>query len=180
MLKHCSNTFQAHAGVYAGLGQRVQHPIGAAVKLHEHQVPHFNVSVAIFFRASGWTTPHFGAMVVENFGARAARAGVGHLPKIVGSVTCALVVADANNTLGGHTHLLVPDVVGLVIFLIHRDVQAFRRQLVNRGQQFPGVLNGVFLEVIAKAEVAQHFKKGVMAGRVTHVFKVVVLAARAN
>jgi len=36
------------------------------------------------------------------------------------------------------------------------------------------------LEVIAKAEIAEHFKEGVMARGITNVFQVVMLAAGAH
>jgi hypothetical protein len=44
----------------------------------------------------------------------------------------------------------------------------------------PGEGDGVFFEVVAEAEVAQHLEKGVMACGVADVFQVVVLSSRAN
>ena len=41
-------------------------------------------------------------------------------------------------------------------------------------------MDGGFLEIIAKTEVAQHFKKGMMAGRIANVFKIIVLAPGPN
>jgi len=43
--------------------------------------------------------------------------------------------------------------------------------------QLPGIRNRIALEVVAKAEVAQHLEEGVMPPRKANVFKVVVLAA---
>jgi hypothetical protein len=40
--------------------------------------------------------------------------------------------------------------------------------------------DGIALEVVAEAEVAQHLKEGVVAARKANVFKVVVLAAGAD
>ena len=45
------------------------------------------------------------------------------------------------------------------------------------GHQFPGVSDGVALEVVAKTEIAQHFKEGVVAASETDIFKIIVLAA---
>ena len=47
-------------------------------------------------------------------------------------------------------------------------------------EQFPGVLDRVALEVVAEAEVAEHFEEGVVARGVADVFQVVVLAAGAH
>ncbi len=48
------------------------------------------------------------------------------------------------------------------------------------GDQLPGEGDGVALEVVAKAEVAQHLKERVVAAGEANVFKVVVLAAGAD
>ena len=120
------------------------------------------------------------AVVVEDFGAGAARAGVAHHPEVVGGVARALVVADADDALGRHADLLGPDVVGLVVLGIDGDPELVLGQAVDVGQQFPGVLDGVALEVVAEAEVAQHLEEGVVARGVADVLEVVVLAAGAH
>ena len=51
---------------------------------------------------------------------------------------------------------------------------------VFRSHQLPGVGDGVFLEVVAEAEVAQHLEEGVMAVGEADVFEVVVLASGAH
>jgi hypothetical protein len=48
------------------------------------------------------------------------------------------------------------------------------------GEQFPGELECIVLEVVAEAEVAEHLEKGVMARGVADVFQVVVLATGAD
>ena len=62
----------------------------------------------------------------------------------------------------------------------HGNVQAILRQLQFPGDEGPGETDGVFLEVIAEGEVAQHFEKGVVTRGTAHVFQVVVLAADAQ
>ncbi len=151
-----------------------------AVELHEHQVPDFDVAIAVFLGRTRRPAPDVGAVVEENLRARTARAGVGHLPEVVGSVARALVVADAHDALGRHADLLVPDVVGFVVFLVHRDPQLVFRQAVDAGQQFPGVVDRLFFEIIAKREIAEHFKKRMVARGIADVFQVVVLAAGAH
>ena len=48
------------------------------------------------------------------------------------------------------------------------------------GQELPGVGDGVALEVVAEAEVAEHLEEGVVAAGEADVFEVVVLAAGAD
>ena len=175
-LQHGGDAFQAHAGIDTGTRQARHVAGGVALELHEHQVPDLDVAVAVFLGRSG-AAPHVRAVVVEDFRARTAGAGVGHLPEVVGGVARALVVADADDPLGRHADFLGPDVVGLVVFLVHRDPQLLGGQLVDLGQQLPGVRDGVALEVVAEAEVAQHLEERVVARGVAHVFQVIVLAA---
>ena len=44
----------------------------------------------------------------------------------------------------------------------------------------PGELDGLFLKIVAKGEVAQHLEKGVVAGAGADIFQIVVLAADAQ
>ena len=122
-----------------------------------------------------------GAVVVEDLAARTAGAGVGHLPEVVGLVLrAARLVADAHAALLRHADGLGPEVVGLVVGLVDRGPEPLRRQLVDLGEQLPGELDRVLLEVVAEAEVAQHLEERVVARGVADVLQVVVLAARAH
>ena len=122
------------------------------------------------------------AVIVEDLGARTARTGVTHLPEVVRRVWRAFVITDANNTLARDTDLFFPDFVGFVIGFIDGNPQTLFRQLepVFTGQQFPRVLNGIVFEVVAEAEVTQHFEEGVVTRGVTDVFQVVVFTARTH
>src|SRR5690606_16371445 len=113
-LQHGGNALEAHAGVDTGFGQRFHVAGGIALELHENEVPDFDVAIAVFFGRTRRPAPHVVAVVVENFGARAARTGVGHLPEVVGRIACALVVANAHDTLARHADFVGPDVVGFV------------------------------------------------------------------
>ena len=128
MLQDGGQTLQAHAGVHAGRGQFVQAAIGLHVELHEHVVPDFDEAVAVFAGAAGWAAGDVVAVVVEDFGARAARAGVGHHPEVVALVfLAALVVANAHHALGGKPISLCPDIKSLVVVDVDRGQQASRR-----------------------------------------------------
>ncbi len=155
-------------------------PCVVAVELHEHVVPDLDVAVAVFVGRSRRAAGDLRAVVVEDLGARAARAGVAHHPEVVGRVARALVVADADDALGRHADFLVPDVVGLVVLGVDGDPELVGRQLVDLGQQLPGVVDRVALEVVAEREVAQHLEERVVARGVADVLEVVVLAAGAH
>ena len=123
-----ADTLQAHAGVHRGLGQRRQRAVGGALELHEHQIPDLDPAVAVFFRGAGRTAPDaerpVRVMVVEDFGAGSARAGIAHLPEVVR--TAARLVTDAHDAIHGHADLILPDVVGLIVGGIDGDQQAIR------------------------------------------------------
>jgi len=181
-LHDCGNALQTHAGIHRRLGQRVHHAGFVAVELHEHVVPDFDVAIAIFFRRARQAARNMRAVIVENFSTRAARAGVAHGPEVVRCVLGALVVANADYALSGETDFLVPDIEGFVVFGVDRHPELFFGQIepLRRGQKFPGKEDRVALEVIAKAEIAQHFKEGVVTRGIADVFQIVVLAAGTN
>jgi hypothetical protein len=160
---------------------RKEHAFVVPIELHEHEIPDLDVAIAFGLARSGRTARDPGAMVVEDLAARTAGARVGHLPEVIALVFWASgLVADADTALFRHADLLPPEIVGLVILVIHRHPQAFRRQLVLLGQQIPGIADRIALEVVAEGEVAEHLEEGVMARRVADVLEVVVLAARAQ
>ncbi len=175
-LQHRRDALQAHAGVHRGLGQRMHHALLVAVELHEHVVPDFDEAVTVLLGRTWKAAPDMLTMVVEHFRARTAGAGVAHHPEIVRGVAPTLVVADADHALGRHAHFPRPDVEGLVVLGIDGDPQPVLLQLEDFGQQLPGVGDGVALEVIPEAEVAQHLEEGVVACGITDVLEVIVLA----
>ena len=56
------------------------------------------------------------------------------------------------------------------------DVEPFWVQLVDINEQFPCPIDGLLLEVIAKAPIPQHLKQGVMVGVNSNLFQVIMLA----
>ena len=69
---------------------------------------------------------------------------------------------------------LVKDGFHFIIFFKHGDPQLFSRQPKFFGQKLPGKLYGFTFEIISKAEISQHFKKGVVPGGVAHLVQVIV------
>ena len=181
VLQHGGDALQPHAGIHRRFGQRMQNEIVAAflfIELHEHQVPDFDVAVTVGIRRSGRAACHLCTVIVKNLAARPARPGVRHLPEVVGAA--AGLVADAHDALDRHADLFGPNLVGFVVGLIHRYPQLVFGQAVDAGEQLPRVVDRVFFEVVAEAEVAEHLEKRVVARGVADVFQIVVFAARAQ
>ncbi|KAF5038086.1 hypothetical protein DSECCO2_557960 [anaerobic digester metagenome] len=173
-LAHGGDAFQPHARVDGGLGQRGAGAVGGLVVLHEHQVPDFQVAVAVALAdAAVRPAGHVLALVDEDFRARAAGAGIAHGPEVV-------LLSHAVDAFRRDVGVRQPQVARLVVVTENGGIQAFLGQLQVFGQELPGELDGVFLEIVAEREVAQHFEKGVVARGAAHVFEVVVLAAHAQ
>ena len=61
----------------------MHHTSFVTVELHEHVVPDFDETVAVFIWTAGRASPNMFAVVVEYFSTRTARTGVAHHPEIV-------------------------------------------------------------------------------------------------
>jgi hypothetical protein len=116
-------------------------------------------------------------VVVENFRTRPARTGIAHRPKIVALVALTTgLIADTGDAVPGDLNLVGPDLISLVVGLVNGHPQLIRRQLQHIDQKFPSEMNGLFLEIIAEAEITQHLEKRVMTSGITDIFEIVVLA----
>src|SRR5690606_3095533 len=136
-------------------------------------------AIAVFFRAAGRAARYVRSVIKEDFRTRTTRPGITHLPEVIRGVTATLIVTNANDALGRNADFLVPDIESFVIFGINGDPQFFRGQIqpLVTGQEGPGKIDRLTLEVVTKAEVAQHPEEGVMTRRITAVFQIVMLAA---
>src|SRR3546814_3965398 len=92
------------------------------------------------------------AMVIEDFAARTARPCVAHRPEIVAR-------RDADDALFGQARDLLPQVERFVVSVIDGRDQSLGRQAPGLGDQRPGVVDGLFLEIVAEGEIPQHFKE---------------------
>jgi hypothetical protein len=84
-LNHSGQSFQPHARIDVLFGQGTKVPIFLAIKLGEHQVPHFHPTVAIVFGSAGSAGPTGAGLfplIEEDLGTGAAGAGGTHVPKI--------------------------------------------------------------------------------------------------
>ena len=173
MLHHRGDALEPHTGVHRGLGQGRQGAICRALILHEHDIPDLDVAVGVFIGAAGRTTRHIRAMVKENFGAGPTGAGVAHRPEVA-------LLAEPRDAIGRHADLLDPDLLGFIVVVEYRDPELLARDCEHAGQELPGKVDRLALEVITEAEVAEHLEEGVVPRRVANVVEVVVLAASAH
>ena len=172
-LQYRSNALKAHPRVHARARQGGHGAVGAALKLHKDEIPDLDVTIAILFRSPRGAAPNLWPVVIENLGTGAAGARIPHGPEII-------LVAHAGNAVGGNTDVVAPKLLGLVIAVMDRHPELFRRQTKTLREEGPGEADGITLEVIAKGEVPQHFKEGVMASGVAHVLEIVVLTPSAD
>ena len=183
-LQHGAEALEAHAGVDVAGGQRLQVAVGEALVLHEHEVPDLDdVRVGLVHQlAAGQARGGLllrGADVDVDLGAGAAGAGLAHLPEVV------VLVAQEDVVLG---QVLAPGLLRLGVELgavfggafEHGGVEEVLVDAVHAGQEFPGPVDGLGLEVVAEAPVAEHLEHRVVVGIVSDFFQVVVLAAHAQ
>ncbi len=178
-LKHHAEPLEAHSGVYVLGRQRLQRAVRVAVVLHEDKVPDLDDLVVVgvdkvFARDFGDLLVR--AQVDVDLAARAARARVAHLPEVV------VLVAEDDVVL---RHQLHPGLSGLLVesrpvfgrTLEHGGVELRLVDLVDFRQEFPGPGDGLGLEIVAEAPVAEHLEHRVVPSIVAHGFEVVVLSA---
>ncbi len=167
ILHDADDAFEAHARVDAGLGQRRAYAVGILVVLHEHQVPDLQPAPTAVVEEHGAggrvlpSGPSAGAGVLTpievNLARGAAWTDITHRPEI-GLVTHTVDALRRNPEIVG------PHTEGEIIVLMDRVEQALRVQTHGNGQELVGEANGFTLEVVTKAEIAQHLEQGVMPG----------------
>ena len=160
-------TLKTHAGVNILLGQVGIVALAVVVKLGENIVPDLDIAVAVAAHgAAGLAAAVLLSPVKVDLRAGAA-GSCAVLPEVV-------LLAEAENALGGDADLLVPDVEGLVVIHIDRGVKPVRVDAhpLGRGEEFPAPSNGLVLEIVAEGEVAQHLKIGAVAGGLADIFNV--------
>ena len=159
---------EAGARVDVGLGEIAQRAILLAVELHEHQVP--DLHVPLFAAApAGATVGSPGRATIEvDLRGRPARPGVPHLPEVV----------PAKPLYAPHRHAdrTVPDLGRLVVVGVHCHPEALPVQPEHLGQESPRQGYRPGLEVVPKAEIAQHLEEREVPGGPAYQVDVVVLA----
>jgi len=139
--------------------------------LHEDQIPNFHKTLARIVGELAGTG--FGSEIVIDFRTRTTRAGLAHLPEVVGFI-------QSENARLRHARHFLPQSLGVVVFSKDADVElVFGNRKIVR-EQFPGESDCVLLEIVAEGEIAKHLKERVVAARVADVIEIVMLAARAD
>ena len=172
-LQHRGDALEPHAGIDRGPRQVDALVRGDLLELHEHQVPDLDEAIAVGIGRAGRSTRDMLAVVVEDLRTRPARADLAHGPEIIRA-------GDTNDLAVGQPGDFFPQRERIVVIDVDGDQQALDRQLEFPGEQVPGKLDRVLLEIVTEGEVPEHLKEGVMAGRVADVVEVVVLAAGAH
>ncbi len=123
-----------------------------AVVLHEDEVPDLDEAIAA--AVLGTAVVAVGrAEVHEDLGIGTARPGLAHGPEVV-------LVAHALHALGPDADLVDPELFGLVVAVVHGHPETVTVVAQDFGQELPGHGDGLGLEVVPEAEVAQHLEEG--------------------
>ena len=147
--------------------------VGQVFILVKNQIPNFDPAVAVFFRRSGQTAPDFRAVIIKNFRAGTAGAGIAHLPEVIFG-------GDADNTVIGQAGNFFPDIPGFVVGVVNGNGQTVFGHVKVFGQQLPGKFNRVVFKIVAEGKIAEHFKKRMVTDVITDTVQVIVFPAGAN
>ena len=169
ILQDAGDTLQAHSRIDVRARQPIHFSACVSVKLRKHEVPDFQVPITVLIGTSRGASLHRRTTVEKDFRARTARSRIAHHPEVIGHVPRTFVVPDAHNAFGRNADFLIPNSVGFVVFLIDRYPEPLGRQLIDSCQKFPRPGNRFAFKVVTEAEIAEHFKEGVVTRRVTDV-----------
>ena len=170
VLHDSSDALEPHAGVDGGAWQIDALVYRALFVLHEDEVPDLHVTVAVLVRRAGWAAGYARAVVVKNFRAGAAGAGIAHSPKVIGG-------GDADDTPFRQARDLAPNVVGLIVSVVDCGPEAILVEAIVARHQVPGQLDGEIFEIVAERKISHHLEEGVVAGSEADIVEVIMLAA---
>ena len=151
--------------------------VRALVELHEHEVPDLEPARAVLAVVGD-------ALRALARGARRGRSGsrctarTGPMSAIRQKFLSSpfVDVAPAGHPLRRQADLVAPDVAGDVVVRVGRRRQPVGGDAEVAGQEVPGPVDRLALEVVAEAPVAEHLEERVVAGRPADLLEVVVLA----
>src|SRR5262249_16894338 len=143
------------------------------LKLHEDEIPNLDETIAILLGRTGRAAPDLRAVIIEDFRARPARACIAHGPEIIAG-------GDADDLVVAEPCDLFPKRGGLVVIVIDSDAELILGEAEFLGDQGPGIVDRLFLEIIAERKISEHFEECVVARSIADIVEVIVLAAGAD
>src|SRR5579883_2628579 len=149
------HTLQPGARVDLFARQLFEFSGGVAIVLLEHDVPDFDPPVALVGPVVVGTERVALSRVVKDLGARTARTGRTHRPKIV--------LVESRDAFGRNADAIAPDAGRFVVAGVYRYGQARGVQVQATRDEFPGVGDGLRFVIAAEAEVAEHLQEGAVA-----------------
>ena len=170
VLHHHRQALQAHAGIDIFLRKFFVMSLSVALKLGEYVIPDLHKTVAVTAHFTvGLTAAIFLTPVIINL--RTGTAGTcSMLPEIVAGAV--LLPIKPGNLLGRNTDLFVPYPESLIVLSINGRIEPVGIHTDGLRQKLPAPGNGLMLEIIPKGKIAQHLKKGQMAGGLAHILDV--------
>ncbi|TFA98277.1 hypothetical protein CCMA1212_009972 [Trichoderma ghanense] len=178
VLQRRDQTLEAHTGIDVLGRQGLEASVLLSVELHENEVPDLDNHGIVHVDETGSIASS--NLVVVYLTARTAGTLVTHLPEVVLHVS-------RQDLVFGHAHRF-PKLLGFQIglevegrvALKVRDVEASRVEAIDLGEQLPGHLDGILLEVVAEGPVAQHLEKGMVVTVLADIVEIVVFATGAD
>jgi len=121
--------------------------------LHKYQVPNLREATAVAIRlAFRSATAKLLTQVIMNLAAWSAGAGIANWPPEV------VLFAESQYLFGGDANLS-PISEGFIIVKVNSYPEPFLRQLQILGNKLPSPEDSFLLEIIAHAEITQHFEE---------------------
>ena len=108
-------------------------------------------------------------MIIEYFRTGTAGAGVTHRPEVI-------LFPQPGESVWVDFDFIHPDRRSLIVFLVNGDPEFLRRQSQFNSQKFPGKLNSLTFEIISEREIPEHLEKSMVASRISHILKIIMLA----
>jgi hypothetical protein len=175
LLEDARQPLEAQARVDTGERQRPA-AVRALVELHEHEVPELEPARAVLavVRDAVRALAQVRAPIEVDLAARAARPGLGHPPEVL--VVALVDIPPLRHPLWREADLIAPHIPRDVVVRVRRRSKALGRDLEVAGEEIPGELDCLALEVVAEAEVAEHLEERVVARGPANLLEVVVLA----
>ncbi len=178
-LESHAEALEAHARVNIPVRQKLKLTACLSVVLHEHEVPylyHKMMSLVHKLPSRKCCNLLVAPEVNVYFAAWSARACVAHLPEVV------MLVSEQNPVL---RKIFLPCLHRLCVELgpvflrtfKHGSIELSAVDFIYFGKKFPCPVNGLCLEIVTEAPVAEHLEHGVVVRVVSHLFKVIVFPA---